>query len=81
MPASSISGLLDHSWLLLPGGLPQAELPDHLTEIRKGGWARLRTGSHADQQGFRGDGIHTSGLRLRRTFTATKPASCTSMAA
>jgi hypothetical protein len=27
----------DHGWLLLPGGLPKAELPKHLTESR---WAR-----------------------------------------
>ena len=26
----------DHGWLLLPGGLPKAELPEHLTAIRKG---------------------------------------------
>ena len=32
----------DHGWLLLPGGLPKAELPEHLTEVRKGRCARLR---------------------------------------
>ena len=26
----------DHGWLLLPGGLPKAELPEHLTVLRKG---------------------------------------------
>ena len=36
--------ITDHGWLLLPGGLPKADLPEHLTEIRKGRCARLRPG-------------------------------------
>ncbi len=32
----------DHGWLLLPGGLPKAELKEHLTEKRKGRCARLK---------------------------------------
>ena len=40
----------DHGWLLIPGGLPKAELPDHLTESRKGRCARLKEGSLSDQQ-------------------------------
>ena len=32
----------DHGWLLLPGGLPKADLPEHLTELRKGRCARLK---------------------------------------
>lgn len=51
--ASRISALLDHGWkrvvvvtdhgwLLLPGGLPKAQLPEHLTEVRKGRCARLK---------------------------------------
>ncbi|NWJ95667.1 MAG: BREX-1 system phosphatase PglZ type B [Chloroflexi bacterium] len=40
----------DHGWLLLPGGLPKAELPEHLTVIRKGRCARLKEGSATDQQ-------------------------------
>jgi hypothetical protein len=32
----------DHGWLLLPGGLPKADLPEHLTEVRKGRCARLK---------------------------------------
>ena len=36
--------ITDHGWLLLPGGLPKADLADHLTEIRKGRCARLRPG-------------------------------------
>ncbi|MFV9506959.1 MAG: BREX-1 system phosphatase PglZ type B [Oscillochloridaceae bacterium umkhey_bin13] len=32
----------DHGWLLLPGGLPRADLPEHLTELRKGRCARLK---------------------------------------
>ncbi|MDZ7697084.1 MAG: hypothetical protein U5R49_09255 [Deltaproteobacteria bacterium] len=26
--------ITDHGWLLMPGGLPRAELPKHLTESR-----------------------------------------------
>ena len=59
--ADRIAGLLDHGWqkvvvvtdhgwLLMPGGLPKADLPEHLTEIRKGRCARLKEGSQADQQ-------------------------------
>jgi hypothetical protein len=33
----SIRVVTDHGWLLLPGGLPKADLPKHLTESR---WAR-----------------------------------------
>ena len=40
----------DHGWLLMPGGLPKAELPEHLTEVRKGRCARLKEGSQSDQQ-------------------------------
>jgi hypothetical protein len=32
----------DHGWLLLPGGLPKIELPEHLTIIRKGRCALLK---------------------------------------
>ena len=35
----------DHGWLLMPGGLPKADLPEHLTELRKGRCARLKEGS------------------------------------
>jgi hypothetical protein len=35
----------DHGWLLLPGGLPKVDLPEHLTEVRKGRCARLKDGS------------------------------------
>ena len=40
----------DHGWLLMPGGLPKVELPEHLTEVRKGRCARLKEGSQVDQQ-------------------------------
>ena len=40
----------DHGWLLMPGGLPKAELPEHLTEAKKGRCARLKEGSQVDQQ-------------------------------
>lgn len=32
----------DHGWLLLPGGLPKAEIPVGITEERKGRCARLK---------------------------------------
>ena len=40
----------DHGWLLLPGGLPKTDLPEHLTEVRKGRCARLKPGAHTEQQ-------------------------------
>jgi hypothetical protein len=39
---SEVRIVTDHGWLLLPGGLPKVELPEHLTEERKGRCARLR---------------------------------------
>ncbi len=59
--ADRIAGLLDygwqrvvvvtdHGWLLMPDGLPKVELPEHVTEIRKGRCARLKEGSQVDQQ-------------------------------
>lgn len=38
----------DHGWLLLPGGLPKADLPEHLTEVRKGRCARMKPFSTTD---------------------------------
>ena len=35
----------DHGWLLLPGGLPKAELPGHLTETRWGRCALIKEGA------------------------------------
>jgi hypothetical protein len=32
----------DHGWLLLPETLPKVDLPEHLTEVRKGRCARLK---------------------------------------
>ena len=40
----------DHGWLLMPGGLPKSNLPEHLTEVRKGRCARLKEESKTDQQ-------------------------------
>ena len=45
-----VAVVTDHGWLLMPGGLPKVELPEHLAEIRKGRCARLKEGSQADQQ-------------------------------
>jgi len=42
--------ITDHGWLLLPGNLPKAELPEHLTYIRKGRCAQLKESSNTDQQ-------------------------------
>jgi len=42
--------ITDHGWLLLPGGLPKVDLPEHLTSIRKGRCARLKEGSNTDQE-------------------------------
>ncbi|MXZ22478.1 MAG: BREX-1 system phosphatase PglZ type B [Caldilineaceae bacterium SB0665_bin_25] len=42
--------ITDHGWLLMPGDLPKAELPEHLTESRKGRCARLKEGSQIDHQ-------------------------------
>jgi hypothetical protein len=39
----------DHGWLLLPGGLDKLDLPQHLTETRKGRCARLKPGANTDQ--------------------------------
>jgi hypothetical protein len=39
----------DHGWLLLPGKLPTAELPAHLTEVRKGRCARLKDGAQTEE--------------------------------
>lgn len=41
--------ITDHGWLLLPGGLPKAELPQHLTLERKGRCAGLKEGAVTDQ--------------------------------
>ncbi|MBC8254670.1 MAG: BREX-1 system phosphatase PglZ type B [Ardenticatenia bacterium] len=40
----------DHGWLMLPDGLPKAELAIHLTELRKGRCAVLKPGAQTDQQ-------------------------------
>lgn len=41
-----ITIVTDHGWLLLPGGLPKAELPNHLTETRWGRCALVKEGAH-----------------------------------
>jgi hypothetical protein len=38
---NSVCVVTDHGWLLLPGGLPKIDLPQHLTIKRKGRCARL----------------------------------------
>ena len=41
--------ITDHGWLMLPGGLPKAELPLHLAEVRKGRCAVMKQGADTDQ--------------------------------
>jgi len=41
--------ITDHGWLMLPGGLPKADLPQHLTLERKGRCAVLKDGAQTDQ--------------------------------
>lgn len=43
----------DHGWILLPGTLPKQELPEHLTEIRKGRCARMSEGVDGGNLGIR----------------------------
>lgn len=40
----------DHGWLMLPGGLPKVEMPEHLTVTRKGRCARMKPGSSTHYQ-------------------------------
>ena len=47
---SEVRIVTDHGWLLLPFGLPKVELPEHLTEVRKGRCARLKPTATTDQQ-------------------------------
>lgn len=42
--------ITDHGWLLLPGGLPKTQLPEHLTEVRKGRCARLKPLSETEER-------------------------------
>jgi hypothetical protein len=45
---TEVQVVTDHGWLLLPGGLPKAELPEHLTVVRKGRCARLTPDANTD---------------------------------
>lgn len=38
----------DHGWILMPGGLPKAELPVAVTETKKGRCARIKDGAQVD---------------------------------
>jgi hypothetical protein len=40
----------DHGWLLMPGGLPKVDLPEHLTVVRKPRCARLSLSAHGVSQ-------------------------------
>jgi hypothetical protein len=45
-----ITVVTDHGWLMLPGGLPKAEIPVHLTVQRKGRCAVLKAGAQTEHQ-------------------------------
>ena len=55
----------DHGWLLLPGGLPKAELPEHLTVVRKGRCARFKDMAHTDQLLRSRQGVRVRGISPR----------------
>ena len=40
----------DHGWIMIPGELPKVELPQHLTEVRKGRCARMKEESPIEYQ-------------------------------
>jgi hypothetical protein len=44
-----VNVITDHGWLLLPGGLPKAELPKHLTQSR---WGRCAIPGPGAQHGY-----------------------------
>jgi len=46
---AKVKVITDHGWLLLPGGLPKAELPKHLAESR---WGRCAIPSAGAKHGF-----------------------------
>ncbi|MFH1007861.1 MAG: BREX-1 system phosphatase PglZ type B, partial [Candidatus Latescibacterota bacterium] len=46
---TKVKVITDHGWLLLPGGLPKAELPKHLTVSR---WGRCAVPSAGAQHGY-----------------------------
>ena len=43
-----VTVVTDHGWLLLPGGLPKAEMPSYLAESRWGRCAVLKSGSKVE---------------------------------
>jgi hypothetical protein len=40
--------ITDHGWLMLPGGLGKNTIPEHITEIRKGRCAELKSGARSE---------------------------------
>lgn len=46
---TKVKVVTDHGWLMLPGGLPKAELPKHLTASR---WSRCAIPSAGAQHGY-----------------------------
>jgi hypothetical protein len=48
----------EHGWLLLPGGLPSENLPQHLTIVRKGRCARIKEGAATEYQTLPWEEVH-----------------------
>jgi hypothetical protein len=46
---STIRIVTDHGWILLPGGLPKADLPSYLTETQSGRCASIKSGAESGQ--------------------------------
>ena len=76
-----VAVVTDHGWLLMPGGLPKVELPEHLSELRKGRCARLKEGSQADHQVVPWHWDGSVRVSVAPASTATKLARSMSMAA
>ena len=71
----------DHGWLLVPGGLPKAELPKYLTVSRWGRCAVVKTSAHVDLPCSPGSGLSMCGSLLPTASTASSPAKNTITAA
>ena len=69
--------ITDHGWLLLPGGLPKAELPELLTTVRKARCARLKPLAATDQRTVPWFWDAECGSPCRRASPATRPATST----
>lgn len=69
---SRVVVVTDHGWLMLPSGLPKAELPLHLTHARKGRCARLKADASTDLRRCPGSGTPPCGSPFRRASPASR---------